>query len=179
MTYYKVTDEHGNAINGGTFTYSLPTETGPGEWTPFIADIEPCATGYHVCDGAGQLLHWLSTTTLWEAEIKPGDEVVNAGTKTVAHQVRLVKRVATWNGRTARLFAADCAEHVLYLFEGKYPDDKRPRQAIQAARDYANGLISKTALRDAAYAYAAAYADAYAERTWQTALLQRYLDGDI
>lgn len=41
-----------------------------------------------------------------------------------------------------RLFAADCAELVLPIYEKRYPNDNRPRKAIQAARDYANGLIS-------------------------------------
>ena len=31
-------------------------------------------------------------------------------------------------------FACRCAEHVLHYYEDKYPDDKRPRQAIEAAR---------------------------------------------
>lgn len=31
--------------------------------------------------------------------------------------------------------AAKCAEHVLNVFEAKHPDDKRPRLAIDAARD--------------------------------------------
>ena len=31
-------------------------------------------------------------------------------------------------------FACRCAEHVLHFYEDKYPDDKRPRLAIEAAR---------------------------------------------
>ena len=34
----------------------------------------------------------------------------------------------------ARAFACDCAEHTLHIFETKYPDDKRPRLAIEASR---------------------------------------------
>ena len=37
------------------------------------------------------------------------------------------------------LWAADCAEHVLPLFEEERPDDDRPRQAIEAARAWARG----------------------------------------
>ena len=44
-----------------------------------------------------------------------------------------------------RLFAADCAESVLHIFEGAHPDDNRPRLAIQASRDFANGLINNAA----------------------------------
>lgn len=36
-------------------------------------------------------------------------------------------------------WAADCAEHVLPLFEDVVPDDRRPREAIAAARVWAAG----------------------------------------
>ena len=53
-----------------------------------------------------------------------------------------------------------CAEHVLPVFEKSHPNDKRPRQAIEAARNYiSNG--SGTAAR-AATARAAAGAAAWA-----------------
>ena len=41
--------------------------------------------------------------------------------------------------RIARLFACDCVEMVIHIFEDKYPDDKRPRAAIEVARRYTNG----------------------------------------
>ena len=64
-----------------------------------------------------------------------------------------------------RLLACDYAEEVLHLFEDKYPDDKRPRLAIEAARKYANGEISKDELNKAAWAARnAAAADAWAAR---------------
>ena len=58
------------------------------------------------------------------------------------------------------LLACECAEHVLaILYEKKYPKDKRPRLAIEAARNWANRPNEKN--RKAA-AYAAAAADAAA-----------------
>ena len=39
------------------------------------------------------------------------------------------------NPYICRLFAADCAERVLHLFENKYPNDDRPRKAIEVARN--------------------------------------------
>jgi hypothetical protein len=41
--------------------------------------------------------------------------------------------------RIARLFACDCAERVLHIFEREHPHDKRPRQAIEVARQFAVG----------------------------------------
>ena len=40
------------------------------------------------------------------------------------------------------LWAADCAEHVLPLFERERPDDDRPRRAIEAGRAWARGQLS-------------------------------------
>jgi thymidine phosphorylase len=40
------------------------------------------------------------------------------------------------------LWAAACAEHVLHLFESAYPEDPRPRQAIEHARAWARGEVT-------------------------------------
>ncbi|GAB3457280.1 putative immunity protein [Kineococcus endophyticus] len=39
------------------------------------------------------------------------------------------------------LWAADCAEHVLELFERERPDDRRPREAVDAARAWVAGAL--------------------------------------
>ena len=63
------------------------------------------------------------------------------------------------------LFLADIAESVLDIFENKYPDNNKPRLAIEAVRLFVKGDINKKELRTAAaaaYAAAAYAADAYA-----------------
>jgi len=40
------------------------------------------------------------------------------------------------------IWAADCMEHVLHLFEQVKPDDDRPRRAIELGRAWARGEIS-------------------------------------
>lgn len=55
------------------------------------------------------------------------------------------------------LWAADCAQHVLPLFEAEQPDDDRPRRAIAMARAWTSGEVTMTQARTAAgYANAAA-----------------------
>jgi hypothetical protein len=54
--------------------------------------------------------------------------------------------------RLLALWAATCAEHALHYFEDAYPGDERPRQAIAAARAWANGEITMTQARAAAIA---------------------------
>jgi hypothetical protein len=49
--------------------------------------------------------------------------------------------------RFLALWAADCAEHVLPLFEAERPDDARPREAIAAARAWAAGTMQMMSAR--------------------------------
>ncbi|MBM6589300.1 putative immunity protein [Brevibacterium sp. RIT 803] len=43
--------------------------------------------------------------------------------------------------RLLALWAADCAEHVLHLFEHEAPEDTRVRDAVAAARAWAAGTV--------------------------------------
>ncbi len=56
------------------------------------------------------------------------------------------------------LWAADCAEHVLPYFEDKYPNDDRPRKAIEECRKWAaTGIFKMSIIRKASLdAHAAA-----------------------
>lgn len=54
------------------------------------------------------------------------------------------------NHRLLALWAADCAEHVLPLFEHERPDDERPRRALDLVRAWARGEITMTESRAAA-----------------------------
>jgi hypothetical protein len=47
------------------------------------------------------------------------------------------------------LWAADCAEHVLGLFEQERPDDDRPQRAIELVRAWARGEVTMTESRSA------------------------------
>ncbi len=56
--------------------------------------------------------------------------------------------LALLDAREARLFAADCAEAVLPIFEAAQPADYRPRLTIDAARRFANGQLSEGEMLD-------------------------------
>ena len=76
-----------------------------------------------------------------------------------------------------RLFACDCAEQALPTYEKDYPDDKRPRKAVETARLFAEGkatqeelAAARDAARYAAWAAAAAAArDAARDAAWAAA----------
>jgi hypothetical protein len=58
--------------------------------------------------------------------------------------------------RLVGLWAADCAERVLPLFEAKAPSDTRPREAIDGIRAFARGAKRTARLRSLAFAALAA-----------------------
>ncbi len=158
---YKILDTKGRPCNGGTGKWFLPKGKKPAKWMPFIKDIVPCQSGYHLCRQK-DLLGWLNTT-IWIAEDR-GKRIIT-GDKVVVQQARLIKQLTTWNDYSARLFACDCARRVLSLFEKKHPKDNRPRQAIETAERFARGDATKKELAAAAWAAgAAARAAAWAAR---------------
>ena len=52
--------------------------------------------------------------------------------------------------RLLEVWAADCVEHVQYLFKQARPGEDRPRQAIEQAQVWARGEITMTQARTAA-----------------------------
>ena len=58
--------------------------------------------------------------------------------------------------RLLAIWASDCAEHVLPYFERMYPEDDRPRKAIEAARAWEHGDLPMVDARKAAFASHAA-----------------------
>ena len=190
-TYYKVLNVDGTPYYGGTSNWHLPTENEPGEWMPEIKNIAMCKRGYHIVDAA-HLVEWLGPAIF---VVEPRGQIIKDENKFVCTEARLLRHLKTWNETTQRLFASDCAEHVLPFFEKLYPNDKRPREAIQAARELisaasaaASASWSATAsagsaawsARSAAWsaaASAAASAGSAAEKAWQTKKLMQYLKG--
>ena len=111
------------------------------KWTTQVSDPVLCERGWHACRWEDAVDH--ISAELWVVELD--GRIIEGVNKVVGERLRIVRKVSTINDRTLRLFAADCAESVLHLFEERHPDDDRPRLAIQAARDYANGLIDSAA----------------------------------
>lgn len=62
--------------------------------------------------------------------------------------------------KTLASWAASCAEHTLCIFEEEYPDDKRPRLAIETLRSWTDGRASMVDCRKAAFAAHAAAREA-------------------
>ena len=158
MIYYKVLAVDGvSPQHGGFGKWFVPKGERVGKWMPAIKDISLCSRGYHFV--TLEQLPKCVGPTLYEIEVR--GQIIHASDKSVAEQARLVRRIETCNDKTLRLYAADCAERVVSLYEKYHPTDTRPRKAIQAARDFAKGKITAEELKAAAaatYAAASAYA---------------------
>ena len=163
MTYYKSLSADGCSCNGGHSKWSLPSlqpdgTYKPGCWMPRIENIVPCERGYHVFERK-DIMQWLNAT-LYEAEVR--GETIDHEDKIVAESCRLLRPIPGCNERTLRLFACRVAEDVLPIFEQAYPDDYRPRAAIETARRYANGEATPEELAAARAAAGAAAGAAWA-----------------
>jgi len=142
MKYYKfLTSENKGAYSDFDYTDYLPKDGQPGKWLPKVEDLELCESGYHACTRK-DVLRWVNTQ-MYEVELRGKKK--NGNEKVVAQEMRFIRKV-DYNERILRLFACWCAEQVLPNFENKYPEDKRPRQAIETAKRYADGKATKKEL---------------------------------
>ncbi|HOI58313.1 MULTISPECIES: putative immunity protein [unclassified Methanoculleus] len=72
-----------------------------------------------------------------------------------------MKKYSREDQMTMATWAADCAERVLPLFEEAYPEDNRPRNAIEACRAWVRtGVFRMAEIRGASLAAHAAARDA-------------------
>ncbi|HEV2065064.1 MAG TPA: hypothetical protein VGS00_11010 [Thermoanaerobaculia bacterium] len=145
---------------------------GTGVWAPGRArsvhgPLVPCKRGLHFCRGLEQAVGWLNAE-LWTFEDLTPEETIDAGDKMVTRKGRILERVESWNERTARLFAADCAEEALDGLPERDVDE-RSRRAIEVARAYARGEASAADLSAARSAARSAAESAAESAAWSAA----------
>jgi len=155
MKYYKfLTEDNRGGYSGLDYTPYLPKNGKPGKWLPKIPadELVECDRGYHACK-SDQLLSWLNVRLY---EVKLGGKIIDGENKSLAQRIRFVRKIDTWNDKTARLYACWCAEQALPIYERDYPDDRRPREAIEVAARYASGIATAEELAAAGAAAGAA-----------------------
>jgi hypothetical protein len=129
-----------------------------GEWQKRKGKLILCGHGFHASQRPLNSLNYIFGTRWFECEAR--GNILKDADKFCASEMRLVKEIPN---RVIQEFAIDCAWRVLRIFEKKYPDDKRPRKALEAARTYLKfptkeNLEKLNAARDAAGAAAGAAA---------------------
>ena len=153
------------------FIWPVPRGSRPGKWVEAQGELKVCANGIHAVRLDRGALEWLDNPELWVIELGGERFYDEQGHKLVARKGRLIRRIDGWNETNQRLLATDCAYHVLGIFEKHRPSDKRPREAIRAARQYARRPTE--ANRKLMHAAGAAAGDA--ESDWQTHRLAHYI----
>ena len=102
-----------------------------GKWHKVDGKIELCKWGFHASENVIDAMGFVPAEVLAKVEVR-GDSQVGDD-KQVWSEMRLVKTYK-WTKKDSVSLAIYAAEMVLENFEKKYPDDLRPRQAIEAAK---------------------------------------------
>jgi len=123
------------------------------------ADARPCPNGLHVME-AQDICNWYGDTGFTLYEVGIGGEHFTDQNKEVCLRARLRRRIGNLDERLLRLVACDAAKAVLQDFEKEWPEDKRPRQAIETARRFARGKATLRELKAAKSSAGAATKDA-------------------
>ena len=136
---YKVLDARGAPMHGGHGKWSLPRGGKPGKWMPPVrGPIKACRNGYHLC-GRVDIGLWLGRDAVYVYEAEGRGDRVHDADKVAFREARLVRLVGELDARALLHFAADCAEHVLPLFETALALD--PGSA-EIRRNYARALAA-------------------------------------
>lgn len=150
-----------NEVNGkiksanGDLTWQI------GKWKTHKGKLKICKQGLHCSKGVYQAFSYIQGEILAEVECDGRKQVQDD--KEVYSKMRIV-RAYKWQKKDSVELAIYAARLVLKYFEKKYPKDKQPRKAIEAAEKYVknptekNRLAARAAAGDSAGAVGAAWA---------------------
>ena len=104
-----------------------------GKWKTFKGELSMCNAGFHCSKKPYEAFSYVQGPILARVEVKgrhPSDD-----DKECWEKMRIVK-AWKWTKKDSVSLAIYAAKLVLPIFEKEYPDDKRPRGAIEAAVKY-------------------------------------------
>jgi hypothetical protein len=117
---------------------SLPKNMSPnnhkfvvGKWYLHKGKIDICHSGYHCSKNIIDAMGFVDCKWLAEVETK-GKSIINDD-KECWQEMRIIKRWK-WTKPMSIKLSIYAAELVLKNFEKEFPDDMRPREAIEAAK---------------------------------------------
>jgi hypothetical protein len=126
-----------------------------GKWEKHKGELSMCHSGLHASVRAIDAMQYVKCEVLALVEVH-GKHLAQ-GDKQCWSEMRVLKAYE-WTKPDSVAMAIYAAELVIGNYEKKYPDDKRPRKAIEAARAWLENPTEEN--RDAAYAAAAAVSPA-------------------
>lgn len=102
-----------------------------GKWQKIDKELKMCKVGLHCSKTPYQAFSYVQGDVLAIVETRGGSLVEED--KECWSEMRITKAYK-WTKKDSVAFAIYAAELVLPNFEKEYPDDKRPREAIEAAK---------------------------------------------
>ena len=139
-------------------------------------ELSICKYGFHCSKEINQAFSFVQGEILARVAVK-GKSIINDD-KECWTDMKIVKAYK-WGKMDSVELAIYAAELVIDIFEKEYPNDKRPRQAIEAAKSYVKNptkenAYASNAASNAAYAsYAASNAASYAASYARKELVQK------
>src|SRR3990167_6533377 len=140
----------------------LESESGNEKWTlnkwkQINGALEMCKRGFHCSGTPYQAFSYIQGEVL--AIVEPRGKSIIQDDKECWESMRIVKAYK-WTKKDSMTFAIYAAELIIKNFEKEYPNDKRPREAIKAAKKvlFHDTKKNRDAASDAAYeAFSAAF----------------------
>ena len=102
-----------------------------GKWDKVSAPLEICRKGFHASERILDAFFYVKPGCIARAEVR--GESIDHGDKQCWPEMRIVK-AWKWTKNDSVAMAVYAAELALHIYEKRYPHDKRPRNAIDAAR---------------------------------------------
>ena len=102
-----------------------------GKWEKHDGKLEICESGFHCSKEPYDAFKYVQEEILAEVEVRGKN--LKQEDKEVWQEMRITKTFK-WTKKDSLKLAIFSTELVLKNFEKEYPDDKRPREAIEAAK---------------------------------------------
>ena len=120
-----------------------------GKWYKIEGELEMCSNGFHASKLILDAMSFVNLECLAKVDVKGKSE--KQDDKQCWSEMRIVK-AWHWKKQDSVALAIYSAELVIDLFEKEYPEDDRPRKAIEAAKKYLQNPTeeNKSAARSAA-----------------------------
>jgi hypothetical protein len=134
-----------------------------GKWRTCQDELRMCAVGYHASRNVIDAMNYVNAEVIAQVEVR-GKHIAQDD-KQCWEEMRVVK-AWPWTKEDSVSLAIYAAELVIGIYEARYPDDMRPRQAIDAARKW---LKDPTEVNRQAARAAADVAWAAADVAWAAA----------
>ena len=146
ITAYKFVNEDMKSKNGDQ-------KWEAGKWYKHEGKLSMCSSGFHACESPLSSLKYVYGDRWFEVQAR--GKIVRKGDKVVASAMRLVRELDVETLLVP--FSYLCARRVLKNFEEVFPNDDRPRKAIEATEAYVkcpcekHKVAARSAARSAAW----------------------------